>query len=168
MKKLICLLALVMLVSGCATVRTHSRLQQPEGAVLTASIGSTLFRLNKTGDLPNVFGKADLWGGKVDKGFAELRLKAITEDKKLVLQITDVNRSSSETTMDRYKVGQKVKIDIDNEININSNDSEDKTTFEFDTNKEKTLIIGGIKVTFLEVKLYSVVYKLSKEQFLGK
>ncbi len=80
MKKVIYLFALVMLVSGCATVQSYNKLEQPEEKVLTASIGSTIFRMNKSRDLPNVFGKADLYGGKVDKGYTELKLKGIKEN----------------------------------------------------------------------------------------
>lgn len=67
MKKLICLLALAILLSGCATIQNYNKLEQPQDKVLTASIGSTIFRMNKSRDLPNVFGKADIYGGKVDR-----------------------------------------------------------------------------------------------------
>jgi len=166
MKKLICLLALVVMFSGCATARDYNKLRQPEGSVLTASIGSIIFRVNKSGDLPNVFGKADLWGGKVDKGFTELRLKGITEDGNLILQISDVNLSSTETTMDRYKPfnQKKVEVSTSSEINIGNTSTPEQTVFEFDPKKEKSLVIGGVRVTFIEMKPYSVVYKLNKEQ----
>lgn len=167
MKKLICLLVLVMVVSGCATIRDYNKLQQPESSVLTASIGSTIFRVNKSQDLPNVFGKADLWGGKVDKGFTELKLKGITEAGNLILQISDVNLSSAETTMDRYKPFNQTKVDVSasSEINIDNTSKPEQTVFEFDPTKEESLVIGGVRVTFIEIKPYSVVYKLTKEQF---
>ena len=53
-----------IILSDCASVRSHRTLSQPSGVTLTASAGSTRFRLNKTGDLPNVFGARDIWGGE--------------------------------------------------------------------------------------------------------
>ena len=55
-------------MSGCGTIRSHRNLEQTMGSVLTTGIGGTVFRLNKTGDLPNAFGGRDIWGGKIDKG----------------------------------------------------------------------------------------------------
>ena len=64
-------------VASCAAVRSHRELEQPLGSQLVASVGSTIFRLNKLGDLPNVVGGRDIYGGKVDRGFAEIKLVAI-------------------------------------------------------------------------------------------
>lgn len=77
-------LAIVLLATGCGAIRSHRQLEEPLGAQLTSGIGGTLFRLNKTGDLPNAFGGRDIWGGKVDKGFAEMKLVGI-EDQTVVL-----------------------------------------------------------------------------------
>lgn len=165
MKRIICLLLLVLLISGCATIQSYNKLEQPEDKVLTASIGSTIFRVNKSSDLPNVFGKADLWGGKVDKGFTELKLKGIIEEGNLILQVSDVYLSSTETTMDRYEPfnQKKVEVSASSEINIGGASTPEQTVFEFDPKKEKSLVIGGVRVTFIEIKPYSVMYKLNKE-----
>ena len=148
---------MAMLVSGCATVQNYYRMEQPEDKVLTASIGSTIFRMNKSGDLPNAFGKADLYGGKVDKGYTELKFKGIKENGNLVLQITDINNSSTETTMDRYKPN-RINVSASNTINIGENSAPDQTVFEFDPKKEKSLTIGGVEITFIEVTSYSIKY----------
>lgn len=161
MKKIISFLVLLGVTSACATIKQYNKLEQPEGTVLTASIGSTIFRLNKSSDLPNVFGKADLWGGKVDRGFTELKLKGISDNGNLMLQITDLNLSSTETTMDRYDPFHPVSVDQD--VNIGTAPVPDQTTFEFNPKKEDSLAIGGVRVTFIEVKPYNVMYKLTKE-----
>jgi len=96
-------LTIAFFISGCATIQNYNKLEQPDDKVLTASIGSTIFRMNKSGDLPNVYGKADLYGGKVDKGYTELKFKGIKENGNLILQTTDMNKSSTETVMDRYE-----------------------------------------------------------------
>lgn len=160
MKKFFFLLLSIGLMS-CATIQNYSNLDQPQGEVLTASIGSTIFRMNKSRDLPNVFGKADMYGGKVDKGYAELKFKGIKENGNIMLQIVDINKSSTETTMDRYKpVG--VNISANSVVNMGELPNSDQTVFEFDFKKEKTLVISGVKVTFIEVTAYSVKYKLDK------
>lgn len=157
-----CLFLMVVLMGGCATIQNYNKLEQPAEQILTASVGSTIFRMNKSADLPNVFGKADLYGGKVDKGYAELKFKGIKEDGNLILQITDINRSSTETTMDRYKP-TAVNVSSSNTININESSNPDQTIFEFDPKKEKSLVINGVNVTFLEVTSYSVKYKISRQ-----
>ena len=81
----------VTLSAGCAQIRTNRQIEQPVGAALTSGIGGTLFRLNKVGDLPNAFGGRDIWGGKVDKGFAEMKLAGI-EGQTLILDVMDINR----------------------------------------------------------------------------
>ena len=60
-----------VVLSGCGTIRSHRHLEQPLGTSLTTGIGGTIFRLNKTGDLPNAFGGRDIWGGKIDKGLGK-------------------------------------------------------------------------------------------------
>lgn len=158
MKKVSLSILFVLLFIGCATIKTYRILEQPQGKILTASIGSTIFRLNKSSDLPNVFGKADLYGGKVNKGYSELKLKGISNKGILLLQITDLNLTSTETTMDRY--GPAPRVNVESEISIGSSTPLDYTVFEFDLNKEKELVIARVKVTFIDTKTYSVTYVL--------
>jgi hypothetical protein len=163
MRKYIFIVICLMLF-GCATIQNYNKLEQSENQVLTTSIGSAIFRMNKSSDLPNVFGKADLYGGKVDKGYTELKLKGIKENGNLLLQVIDTNKSSTETTMDRYGAFDKPKVEVSskNEINVGSAQDPDQTVFEFNPNKEKNIVISGVEVTFVEIKSYSVCYKLKK------
>lgn len=154
-------------MSGCGTIRSHRNLEQPMGSVLTTGIGGTVFRLNKTGDLPNAFGGRDIWGGKIDKGFAEMKLVGI-EGTVLMLEIIEVNKHSSETVMDRYKPFQNrnavVNVDVDNTITIGNQEQPKPYIVKFDTAKQKDIAIGGVRVTFSEVQPYSVQYSLSNVQ----
>src|SRR6266498_2735013 len=112
----------LLLVSACGTVRSHRQIEQPYGSQLTSGIGGTLFRLNKVGDLPNAFGGRDVWGGKIDKGYAEVKLVGI-DDRTLMLDVIDMNRNSSETVMDRYKPFQQrgiVNVDVKQSVNLTS------------------------------------------------
>lgn len=158
--------AAVTLSTGCAQILTHRQLEQPVGAALTSGIGGTLFRLNKVGDLPNAFGGRDIWGGKVDKGFAEMKLAGI-EGQTLMLEVIDVNRQSSETTMDRYKPFQRnavVNVDVQNTIVMGSEQSPRPHRINLDTTKQRDIVISGVRVTFVEVQPYSVRYTLEDLQ----
>lgn len=151
---------------GCAQIRTHRQLEQPVGATLTSGVGGTLFRLNKIGDLPNAFGGRDIWGGKVDKGFAEMKLAGI-EGQTLMLEIVDVNRQSSETTMDRYKPFQQkalIGVDVQTSIGVGSEPTSPWYRINLDTTKERAIVIAGVRVTFVEVQPYGVQYRLEDAQ----
>lgn len=139
---------------------------QPLETQITASVGSTLFRLNKQGDLPNAFGGKDIYGGKVGKGHAELKLLAVREERYVDLVAFDVHRDSSETTMDRYKPFDKslARVDVSQTVNIGSTSSEPCLIVTVDTAREKEYILSGIRVTFIELRPSSVVYTLEDLQ----
>jgi hypothetical protein len=154
-------------MSGCGTIRSHRNLEQPTSSVLTTGIGGTVFRLNKTGDLPNAFGGRDIWGGKIDKGFAEMKLAGI-DGTVLILEITEINRQSSETVMDRYKPftngNAAVNVDVNNTVNIGNQEQPKPYLVRFDTAKQREIVVSGVRVTFSEVQLYSVKYSLENVQ----
>src|SRR3989442_6926805 len=87
------LIAALSLTVACGTIRSHRQIDQPLGSQLTTGIGGTVFRLNKSSDLPNVFGGRDIYGGKGDRGFAEIKLLGI-EDKGHILPVVDRCRAS--------------------------------------------------------------------------
>ncbi len=165
MKILINVCAIIIFMSGCVPmnpIANYNNLEQPENKVLTASVGSAIFRMNKTADLPNLYGKADIYGGKIDKGFTELKFKGVKNDGNLVLQVMDINKSSTETTMDRY-LQSKVNVSANSSIRASEDSNPDLTTFEFKPQKEKSLTISGVTITFMEVSDYSIKYVLKKE-----
>jgi hypothetical protein len=121
--------------------------------------------LNKLGDLPNAFGGRDIWGGKVDRGFAEMKLVGI-EDQTLILDVVDLSRQSSETTMDRYKPFQQrgVVNVVQQSINVGSSAAPTPTRIRLDVRKQSDIVVSGIKVRFIEVQPYSVRYTLEDLQ----
>jgi len=158
------LIAALSLTVACGTIRSYRQIEQPLGPQLTTGIGGTLFRLNKLSDLPNAYGGRDIWGGKVDRGFAEVKLAGI-EDQTLILDVIDVSRQSSETTMDRYKPFQQrgvVNVDIQQSITLGSGSA--PTRIHLDTRKQRDIVISGIRVNVLEVQSYSVRYSLEDLQ----
>ena len=156
-----------IMVIGCGSVRSHRNLEQPVGSSLTTGIGGTIFRLNKTGDLPNAFGGRDIWGGKIDKGFAEMMLAGI-EGTVLTLHVLEINKQSSETVMDRYKPFQNrnavVNVDVDNTVIVGNQVQPKPYVVKFDTAKQKDIVIGGVRVTFTDVQTYSAQYTLENLQ----
>lgn len=59
-------------LAACAKIEHRQLLAEPIGKELTVPVGGTIATMNKQKDLPNVFGKADLYGRKVDTGFTKL------------------------------------------------------------------------------------------------
>ena len=95
-------LALVSATCGCAPVQRHETIQQPVGVRLSAEIGSPLFHIDRTSDLPNAFGNADLFGGKVDAGTVDLIFAGMAPSGEMRFRLVEMNTRSSETTMSRY------------------------------------------------------------------
>ena len=161
MKRLLAIVIAMSLVA-CGTISTYRKLDQPAGQQLTTSVGGTIFRLNRVSDLPNAFGKADLYGGKVDRGFAELKFLGVNDKGEVLLSVNDVNRSSSETTMDRY--GARLTVQVQTNVAVGSNTTETGTRFAFDPKKQKELVIAGVRVIFMDIQPYSVSYRLEDTQ----
>ena len=94
--------ALSVVAAGCAPLTMKSQLQQQENVALSASIGSEMLRVTRSSPLPNAFGRADLFGGTVDRGFVSLRFQGYHTDGSLVFRVVDIETRSNETTMSRY------------------------------------------------------------------
>ncbi len=68
----LCIAFSMLFVFGCAKIEHKQLLAEPIGRDLTVPVGGTIATMNKQKDLPNVFGKADIYGRKVDIGFTKL------------------------------------------------------------------------------------------------
>ena len=161
MRKFITLMFLGLFVSGCGTIRTHRTVLQPMGTELTASVGSSLFRLNKQRDLPNMWGGRDIYGGKVGKGFAEVKLMGISGSEEVEVVVFDMNSDNTETTLDRYifSPGQQ-KVDVTQNVSLGEGRSDHGLAVTINPAAEPEFVVSGIKITFLEVRATSVVYAL--------
>ncbi len=87
-----------VLFAGCAPVQMHSGTDRAPG-VAYASTGDILLRVNRTDDLPNIFGRADLYGRQRDRGFSEIRYMGITPSGQPYFRRRDVEIVTNETTM---------------------------------------------------------------------
>lgn len=159
-KNLVFLIIISVFFVGCGgAIQNYSILNKQQDKELIASKGSILFRVDKSSDLPNAFGKADIYGGKVDRGFTEVKLIDIIDNKILKLSIVDISKNSSQTTMDRY--GKQNLITVSTQIN-SQNNYDNANIVLFDTTKDNFLIVGDIKLTIIKTTSFNLYYKLSK------
>jgi hypothetical protein len=59
-------------VAGCAQVEQRQQLAEPVGRVMRTPVGGTIATIVKDRDLPNAFGRADIYGRTVDAGFTRI------------------------------------------------------------------------------------------------
>ena len=169
-------LFLVAVLAGCgATMQTYERLSQETGRSLTTHVGGQVLKVQRTSDLSNAFGKADIFGGKVNRGFTELRYQGLAPDGRLVFRVTEVETESSETTMSRYggststlnaqRVGNSVYGTVttyDAPRGTTERLPPNTTQFAVDPARTKELTVGGIKVQILSADETSLTYQLVK------
>jgi hypothetical protein len=98
------LIASVLMI-GCSPPKEYEVISQPKSVALTAYIGEEMVTIEKSRDLPNVYGGADIWGGKVDEGYMRLSFSGLTDEGLIILRRQDVEIQSDATTMSRYGVG---------------------------------------------------------------
>jgi hypothetical protein len=88
------------------------------------------------------------------------------EGSVLVLEIIDVNKHSSETTMDRYneympfKQNAVINVDVVNTTTIGNQQQAKPYIVRFDTDKQSDIVISSIRVIISEVQPYSIQYSL--------
>lgn len=169
-------LTLVITLAGCgATIQTHERLSQETGRELSTHVGGQVLRVQRTQDLPNAFGKADVFGGKVNGAYTELRYQGVTLEGRAVFRVTEVETESTETTMSRYggststlnarRVGNSVYGTVttyDAPRGSTERLPPNTTEFALDPNKTREFTIAGIKVRVISISETSLVYQLTK------
>ena len=94
--------ALASCSSVTSEIKSYEMLRQTAGTEHNSAIGSVIFRLDRSSDLPNAFDGADIYGGKIDNGFSQVVFNS-AEDQNLNFAVEDVFINSTESTMDRYK-----------------------------------------------------------------
>lgn len=93
--------ALVLTVAGCETVEQHNASSRPVGSDGFVSVGDVVLRVEVTEDLPNAFGRADVFGRDRNRGFSELRYMGINSSGLAVFRRRDVDVVTNENTMNR-------------------------------------------------------------------
>ncbi|MEG3111240.1 hypothetical protein SC127_10940 [Pantoea sp. T14] len=95
-------LLVAIFLSGCSSIKNYESLEQPTNTPLKTYVGGEVFKTDKSSDLPNAFGHADVFGGKVDRGFSELRYLGIQQNGYLGFAVVEMETRSNESTMSRY------------------------------------------------------------------
>jgi hypothetical protein len=156
-----------MFLTGCAPIQSQSIIRQELGSPLIASAGSVIFRLDKTSDLPNAFGKADIYGGKVDRGFTEVRIVSIDSATSFTLMISDVEKTSTETVFDRYQpyMTDKAAVSVTTNVNLASQQtSVPANRLSIDFSKVKMFAVSGYVIRFVDFDGVNLIYKVEKQR----
>ncbi len=169
------ILAVVFALAGCGTLQTYERLAQDTGRELQTHVGGQVLKVQRTSDLPNAFGKADVFGGKVNRGYTELRYQGLSPDGRAVLRVTEVETESTETTMSRYggststlnaqRVGTSVYGTVttyDAPRGSTERLPPNTTQFAIDPSKTREFTVAGVKVQIINAAETSLSYQLSK------
>lgn len=80
-------------------------LRTPTGQTLRAGVGQPVFRVERSRDLPNIFGRADIFGETVPAGYQELRYLGVAGETVATFVYREVEIRSTETTMSRRGLG---------------------------------------------------------------
>ena len=141
-------------------------LRQTAGTEHNSAIGSVIFRLDRSSDLPNAFDGADIYGGKIDNGFSQVVFNS-AEDQNLNFAVEDVFINSTESTMDRYKDliavpgnNSTVVTVINNETSARNAQNLGKIEINLDTNR--TIFINGYLIKISSFDVVNLSYTISK------
>ena len=146
---------------GCAEIQRYKTIDQPTDVPLFAEVGGVVLKIRKTRDLPNAFGRADLWGGKVDEGVTELRYLGLLPDGALSFRLADLDISSDDDVYSRY-LGRRYasKVVLPHAV----------TELKYDPSQESGFIVANTKISILEVtptRIQYVVHPTASERSPG-
>lgn len=154
-------LLLALLVTAwcaCAPIQTYENISPELGPVLETLPGGSMVRIERSKDLPNLFGRADLWGGKVILGTTEVRYGGLTSRGEVIFRVSDLNYLSSETTMTRYGVGGTLPtLDRTREELPPS-----ETEFTLDLSRQDYVPVGDLRVRILSATPASIRYRIER------
>jgi|SRR5690349_8459787 len=100
----IALVVAAFAAAGCAQVEQRQRLTEPVGPVMRTPVGGAIATIMKDRDLPNVFGRADIYGRTVDAGFTRLIYRGRDADGSVLVEQINVDVQSNASTMTRAPV----------------------------------------------------------------
>lgn len=71
MKSISIVLSIILIggIASCAKVQKRDNLVQSTNSILTSGVGEVVYKIEKSRDMPNAFGNADLFGREVGEGF---------------------------------------------------------------------------------------------------
>jgi hypothetical protein len=90
--------ALILCPAG-AKAKDFTSVNVTENKEIYSSVGDVLLKVTLKDSLPNVFGKADIFGRKRDRGYIEIRFMGIVPDGRAVFRRRTVEILTNETTL---------------------------------------------------------------------
>jgi hypothetical protein len=139
-----------LVITSCTTIQEYENLTQETDVLLSTSVNGVIFKVQKEKDLPNVFGRKDVWGGMVDQGEKVLRFMGLNQNGNLVLRLADIDIKSNQNVFTRIGMKRAQLL------------PENVYEFEFDHKQNKLLDLGYITVSFENVTAYSIRYILNE------
>jgi hypothetical protein len=88
----------IVALSGCGQIQETSQMMGQAGVVKTAGVGDTVVAFNLSRSLPNIIGKADLYGRTVNAGQISVRFIG-AQGQTAFFERNDVTVISNATTM---------------------------------------------------------------------
>ncbi|WP_454796946.1 hypothetical protein [Novosphingobium lindaniclasticum] len=70
-----------------------------ENKEVFTSVGDVVLKVTLKDSLPNIFGKADIWGRKRERGYVEIRYMGIAPDGRAVFRRKTVDIETNESTL---------------------------------------------------------------------
>jgi hypothetical protein len=92
-------IALAAILAGCAPIQQTANITTPIGQSLRAGIGDEIIRAEGRENLPNVFGRSDVFGRTRRTGFSVVTYGGLRDGKALLVRSGVVTQSDA-TTMD--------------------------------------------------------------------
>jgi hypothetical protein len=178
------------LLAGCAQVQHKQQIAEPVGRVVTVPVGGAIATINKEKDLPNIFGRADIYGRKVDEGFIKIIYRGRGNDGSILVEQIDVDvRSNASvltrmprtyTTMSQASVNGSVQADryggsgtftgqgTSSGFGMAPHDEQNivlpPTATSFAVPKGKTLtLISGQTIEFINAESHQVTYRIVEQ-----
>ena len=87
-------------LAACAPLQQSHVLDKHKDTELTAGLGDIILRVSIKENLPNIYGRADIFGRTRDRGFSELRYMGMANEMP-VFRRRDVEIITNETVMSR-------------------------------------------------------------------
>ena len=157
-----------LIITSCTTIQEYENLTQETDVLLSTSVNGVIFKVQKEKDLPNAWGKKDIYGGMVDQGEKVLRFMGLNQNGNLVLRLTDVDIKSNENVFTRYNIATTPITNNNTVVITGAPEAQidrlpvNVYEFEFDYKQNKLLDLGYITVSFENVTAYSIRYLLNE------
>jgi hypothetical protein len=87
-------------LTGCAPIQQTANISTPIGESLRAGVGDEIIRAEGRESLPNVYGRADIFGRTRPTGFTVVQYGGLKDGKALLVRSGVITQSDA-TTMDR-------------------------------------------------------------------